>query len=123
MARRGIWVQGLTPARKAEVTAACERLIAATKARFLPEIRPNGLHYPVDRLARASEASHCREAVAVYTARVEALAQTGGDGNYAAAVELVARLSALRPAPEQAAWLAGLRERHARKRNLMKRLG
>jgi len=26
-------------------------------------------------------------------------------------------------AEEQAAWLAGLRERHARKRNLMKRLG
>jgi hypothetical protein len=48
MARQGIRVQGLTPARKAEVTAACERLVAATKARYLPEIRPNGFNYPVD---------------------------------------------------------------------------
>jgi hypothetical protein len=76
-----------------------------------------------DRLARASEASHPREAVTLYTARVEQLAGYGGEGNYRAAVELVGRLARLRPAPEQAAWLAGVRERHARKRNFMKRLG
>jgi hypothetical protein len=52
MARRGVRVQGLTPARKAEITAACERLIAATKARYLPEIRPNRVAYAVDMRGR-----------------------------------------------------------------------
>ena len=49
MPRKGyVWVKALTPARKAEITAACERLIAEMKARFLPVTRPPGFNYPVD---------------------------------------------------------------------------
>ena len=43
-----VWVKALTPARKAEITAACERLIAEMKARFLPVTRPHRFNYPVD---------------------------------------------------------------------------
>jgi hypothetical protein len=39
----------LTPARKAEVTAACERIVADLKQKHLREIRPaSGRNYPVD---------------------------------------------------------------------------
>ncbi len=49
MPRKGyVWVKALTPARKAEITAACERLIAEMKARFLPVTRPHQFNYPVD---------------------------------------------------------------------------
>ena len=48
MPRKGyVWVKALTPARKAEITAACERLIAEMKARFLPVTRPPGINCPV----------------------------------------------------------------------------
>ncbi|MFO1208198.1 MAG: SWIM zinc finger family protein [Amaricoccus sp.] len=77
----------------------------------------------LDRLARASEASHPREAIAVYTDRIERLAAMGGDGNYAEAAELLARMAPLRPASEQAGHVAAIRARHGRKRNFMKRLG
>ena len=47
MPRKGyVWVKALTPARKAEITAACERLIAEMKARFLPVTRPPGSTTP-----------------------------------------------------------------------------
>ena len=51
MANRGAWVRvhPLTPEQKAEITAACERLIAESlKPRFLPAIRPTEWNYPVD---------------------------------------------------------------------------
>ncbi|MFO1208199.1 MAG: hypothetical protein U1E40_03145 [Amaricoccus sp.] len=43
-----VWAKALTPARKAEITAACEALVVETRARFLPEIRPTAFNYPVD---------------------------------------------------------------------------
>jgi uncharacterized Zn finger protein len=75
-----------------------------------------------ETLARASEASHPREALAVYARRVEKLAELGGNPNYAGAVELVARMARLRDAAEQAAYVADLKARHRAKRNLMKLL-
>lgn len=74
-------------------------------------------------LAKASEKTHRREAIAVYCERVEKLAKTGGNPAYAEAVELIARVAALCSAAEQAAYLADLKERHGRKRNFMKLLG
>jgi uncharacterized Zn finger protein len=76
-----------------------------------------------ESLARASEATHPREAVETYVARIEDLANAGGNPAYAEAAELVARLAALRGAGEQAAFIADLKERHRRKRNFMKLLG
>lgn len=52
MAGRRIWVQGLTPDRKAEATAAYARLVAGMKARWLPATRPDGSPVPVDILGR-----------------------------------------------------------------------
>jgi hypothetical protein len=72
-------------------------------------------------LARASEAEHSREALEVYAAQVEALANAGGD--YAEAAKLVARMAQLQTAAAQASFVAGLKVRHARKRNFMKALG
>ena len=43
-----VWAKAMSPERKAEITAACERLVAEMKARYLPEIRPTALNYPVD---------------------------------------------------------------------------
>jgi uncharacterized Zn finger protein len=74
-----------------------------------------------ESLARASEATHPREALEVYAARVEELANAGGAA-YEEAVQLVARMAELRDAAEQAAYVADLKERHRRKRNLMKLL-
>jgi tetratricopeptide (TPR) repeat protein len=71
-------------------------------------------------LARASEATHPEEAIGVYAERVEALVGAAG---YSEAVEIIARMARLRPAAAQAAYVADLKERHRRKRNLMKLLG
>lgn len=76
-----------------------------------------------ETLAMASEASHPKEALAVYAARVDALAAAGGNGNYAEACRLVARMAGLREASEQAAYVAALRLRFKPKRNFMKLLG
>ena len=46
----------------------------------------------------------------------------GGNPNYAEAVALVARMAPLRDAAEQAAYVADLKVRFARKRNFMKLL-
>jgi tetratricopeptide (TPR) repeat protein len=70
-------------------------------------------------LAKASEATHPREALEVYAARVEELINIGG---YAEAVELVSRMAPLRNAAEQASYISALKVRHGRKRNLMKLL-
>src|SRR5215510_2445047 len=72
-------------------------------------------------LARAAEAEHPREVLEVYAAQVEQLANAGGD--YAEATKLVARMAQLQTAAAQASFVAGLKVRHARKRNFMKLLG
>jgi uncharacterized Zn finger protein len=73
-----------------------------------------------EELARASEATHPGEALEVYAAQVEQLANSGV---YAEAVKLIARTAQLRSASEQAAFVANLKARHGRKRNFMKLLG
>lgn len=70
-------------------------------------------------LARASEATHPRQALEIYAAGVEDLINRGG---YAEAVKLVGRMKPLRDAAEQISYIAALKERHGRKRNLMKLL-
>jgi uncharacterized Zn finger protein len=79
--------------------------------------------YVKEALAAASEATHAREALAVYAERVEEFARTGGNPAYEEAAALVARIATLQGAAEQAAYVAALKERHGRKRNLMKLLG
>jgi tetratricopeptide (TPR) repeat protein len=74
-----------------------------------------------EALARASESSHPREALETYAARVEGL--VNGGTAYAEAVKLIAHMAALRSADEHASYVAALRARHGRKRNLMKLLG
>jgi hypothetical protein len=75
-----------------------------------------------EALARASEATHPSDALEVYAARIEQLANAGGNSAYAEAAQLVARMAALRGGAEQAAYVMDLKERHRRKRNLMKLL-
>jgi len=73
-------------------------------------------------LARASEATHPREALETYARRIDELANAGGNPAYVEAVKLVEHMAKLRGAAEHAAYLADLRERHGRKRNFMKLL-
>ena len=87
-------------------------------------IRTHGASIGVkEALARASEATHPREALEVYAERVEQLANSGGNPAYAEGAKLIGRMAALRSAAEQAAYVAALKERHGRKRNFMKLLG
>jgi uncharacterized Zn finger protein len=74
-------------------------------------------------LAEASEKAHPREALEVYAERIEGLVRAGGNGAYAEAANLIARMAALRAPSEQAAYVAGVKMRHGRKRNFMKVLG
>ncbi len=49
--RERVWVRvkSLTPREKADIAAACERLIAEVlKPKFLQEIRPSQFNYPID---------------------------------------------------------------------------
>jgi hypothetical protein len=73
-------------------------------------------------LAEASEATHPREAVAVYSGRIDHLVETGAGSSYAQAAKLVARMAGLRSAAEQADYVAALKTRFGRKRNFMKLL-
>lgn len=73
-------------------------------------------------LAEASEATHPEEAVATYTARIDELVATGGNGNYQEAFRLLARLAHLRDATIHAAHVADLKVRFKAKRNFMKLL-
>ena len=73
-------------------------------------------------LAQASEAAWPREAVEVYAEQVELLINLSS-GDYSQAARLVARMAGLRGAAEQTAYVAALKSRHHRKRNLMKLLG
>jgi hypothetical protein len=86
----------------------------ATASAHRPSIRIR------EELARASEATHPREALQVYAEQVEHLASISG---YAEAAKLIARMAKLRSAAEQSTYVAALRERHGRKRNFMKLLG
>lgn len=44
-----IWAKALTPEAKADIAATCERFIAGVlKPKFLPEIKPTRMNYPVD---------------------------------------------------------------------------
>ena len=48
-----VWVKVLAAEEKAAIATRCERLIVETlKPRFLPEIRPTGLNYPIDMSGR-----------------------------------------------------------------------
>ncbi|MBX9945233.1 MAG: hypothetical protein K2Y40_14205 [Reyranella sp.] len=50
---RRVWVKVLSAEEKAAIGARCERLIVETlKPRFLPEIQPTKLNYPVDLSGR-----------------------------------------------------------------------
>ena len=75
-----------------------------------------------EALARASEATHPREALAVYAERIDQLAEGGGNPAYAEAAALIARMAALHSAAEQSAYVATLRARFGGKRNFMKLL-
>ena len=87
-------------------------------------VRTHGVSQGVEgALARASEATHPKQALAVYAAQVEQLASAGSNPAYQEAVALVGRMGSLRGAAEQAAYLAQITERHGRKRNFMKLLG
>jgi len=79
--------------------------------------------YTEDELAKASEKTHPREALAVYAKRVERYANTGGNDAYGQAAKLVARMASLQGAAEQAAYIIGLKQRFEHKRNFMKLLG
>jgi hypothetical protein len=75
-----------------------------------------------EALALASQATHPRDAIEVYTERVDQLVEAGGNTAYAEAVALVTRMASLRSAAEQATCVAALKARFARKRNFMKLL-
>lgn len=74
-------------------------------------------------LARLSEVTHPREAFEVFAEQVDQFVLTGSNSAYAEAVKLIARMAGLRGAAEHAAYVAALKERYGRKRNLMKLLG
>ncbi len=100
--------------------------VLMTEAMFAPAwdvVRTHGASDALrEELAMASDASHPREALEVYAARVDQLASAGGNGNYHEACRLVARMGGLREAPEQADYLAALKARFKSKRNFMKLL-
>jgi uncharacterized Zn finger protein len=74
------------------------------------------------QLAGLSEATHPADALEVYTAHVEYLANAGGDVAYAEAAKLVTRMAKLRPRGEQVAYVLSLKVRFGRRRNFMKLL-
>jgi tetratricopeptide (TPR) repeat protein len=75
-----------------------------------------------ESLARASESTHRREAVAAYAERIEELVDSGGNPAYAEAAKYIAHVGTLRDGNEQSAYVAGLRARFGRKRNFIKAL-
>ncbi len=137
--------------RKLGGAAAHERAVKLLEARLVKEQR-TPWHYPADllihilaqekmfdaawaavrdhgasrhvkeSLARASESTHPREAVAAYGERIEELVGSGGTPAYAEAAKLIAHVGALRDANEQSAYVAGLRARFGRRRNFIKAL-
>jgi len=76
-----------------------------------------------DELAKASEATHPREALEIYAERVEHLVRAGSASAYAEAAKLVTRMATLRERKEQITYVLELKVRHGRKRNFIKLLG
>jgi hypothetical protein len=74
-------------------------------------------------LARATEATHPRQAIEVYAERIDRLVTLGENANCAEAVGLLAHMAALRPVNAQLEHIEALKERFGRKRNFMKLLG
>jgi tetratricopeptide (TPR) repeat protein len=75
-----------------------------------------------EALARVSEATHPREALAAYAECVDRFVSGGGDRHYARASKLIAHMAGLRSPVEQARHVAELKARFSRKRNFMKLL-
>jgi tetratricopeptide (TPR) repeat protein len=69
-----------------------------------------------EELAGKSEATHPREVLEVYTQRVDQLVKTGGKPNYEQAAKLVARMTKLHARGEHVAYVLGLKQRFARRR-------
>lgn len=87
-------------------------------------VRKHGASMNVKQtLARTSETTHPRDALAVYAECVDQLANAGGNSAYAEAAALIVRMGPLRSAAEQTAYVAALKTRFGRKRNFMKLLG
>ena len=75
-----------------------------------------------EALARVSEATHPREALAAYAECVDRFVSGGGNRWYARASKLIAHMAGLRSPVEQARHVAALKARFGRKRNFMKLL-
>ena len=75
-----------------------------------------------ERLARATEQTHRSAALDYYRRRVEHLANSGGDRAYAEAGAMVTRIATLEDRESHAAYVADLKTRFARRRNLMRLL-
>ncbi|UVK44069.1 acyltransferase [Mesorhizobium sp. AR07] len=136
---------------KTDGTAARDRAVSRLQSRLAGE-KPSKWHYPAEllisilieekrfdlawantrehgasdglkeRLARASEATHPREALTIYAERVNRLAEFGGNDAYAEAAVLIGHMAGLRTASEHAAYLADVKARFGRRRNFMKLL-
>ncbi|MBL8905928.1 MAG: SWIM zinc finger family protein [Rhizobiales bacterium] len=74
-------------------------------------------------LAQKSEKLHTARALEVYAQQVDLLAKTGGNDAYEGAAKLIKRMAGLWTPGEHAAFVKSLKERHGKKRNLMKLLG
>jgi uncharacterized Zn finger protein len=85
-------------------------------------VRTHGVVGKAEALARASEATHPREAVAVYVERVDRLVEAGGGPSYEEAARYIARLAALQDPAEHRTYVTGLKLRFARKRNFVRLL-
>jgi hypothetical protein len=72
-----------------------------------------------EKVARATERTHPRDALAFYGERVMQLAGAGGNQAYHAAAALIGRMAPLHDPAEHASFLADLKARHHRKRNLL----
>ena len=76
-----------------------------------------------EALARASEASHPRQALEVYAERIDQLVDGGSNSAYAEAARLLVHMATLRTSDAQVDHVAALKARFGRKRNFMKLLG
>ena len=75
-----------------------------------------------EALVEATETTRPRDAIAFYAAKVERLAGSGSGNSYEEAARLIKRLAKLHNAAEHQAYVAGVKERFARRRNFMKLL-
>jgi hypothetical protein len=90
-------------------------------------VRSHGCGEPqLMELAEASEDDHPDAVLSVYAQAVERLAASGGQGNYAQAAKLVARMKSIRQRlganKDHAVFVVNLMNRHRAKRNLLKLL-